>query len=355
MRRIFAFIAVLLLSLPAHAQDVSERAAKPYRIGLLASTTGIAANYGKAVLEGAQLALAELTERGIRAEIIVEDDQSLPRQTAAAWQKLRSADKVQAMIGGTWWANSIVRAVDIPFISCETLYNKEFVLAPNYFSLAGDLRDWISVFEPLVKERRWERGAMVRFVSGFAETLNEEFTRMFSRDGRIFLGALQYSEIQMQEAASLAARVKALSPDVLYFDGQPSSFASFMHKLAELHVSNVAVLTNPIAEDAYNQKSFDPGTFGGEVYYSQRQQLSPSFEAAFKARYGRPPVLHADLGYYALYIIAWALNQPSNAVDAIRSGHTVDNVAFVFDDHNVFRGEIQRIYTFKDRRPRPVN
>ena len=350
----FSFAAWCALAGPDPAQARPNQHVT-VRVGYIGSLTGFAAPYGTAVKEGVELALKDLNSAERRIELFIEDDQSAPKQLAAAYQKLRSLNKIEALITGSWWANSIVHAVErdkIPFLSCETLYNAEYVLAPNYFSLLGYLKDWISVFEPLVGKRGWKSAAMVKFVSGFADTLHHELNRVFSTEGRRFLKYFEYSDFEMKEAATIAARVKALDPQVLYIDAQPQSFAALINRLSEQRIEKLAVLTNPIALDAFNQRLFDPKKFNGQIYFSAREDFESVFIGKFFREYGRSPILNSDLGYYALHLVDRVFAGDGNPVERLRSGAlAVDGRLFSFDGNNIYQGPRQQVYTFKEGVP----
>src|SRR5690606_20207778 len=118
--------------------------------------------------EGAKLAVKELKEKGVPVELIVEDDQSVTKNTVNAYVKLKNTNKVEGIIGGSWWLNAIVKQAEkdkIPLLSCETVYNKDVVEGQNYFILNGDLRTWIRVYEPLLERLNPKSGAMVKYVS----------------------------------------------------------------------------------------------------------------------------------------------------------------------------------------------
>lgn len=338
---VILFFACLSWLFPALAEK------PPLRIGLIASLSGFSARYGTAVLEGARLAAKEIKERGTRIELLVEDDQSSPSQVTSAWQKLSSIDRAEGLIAGTWWANSIAPQASragVPLLSCETLYNREWIATQGYFTLLGDLRDWIRVYEPLVAERGWKKGAMVKFTSGFADTLEEEMRQVFSSQGRSWIKSIEYSDLDLKEAATIAAQLKVLKPDVVYVDAQPQSFAALMKRMTEQKISGMAVISNPIVRDAAEEKLFDPRAFQGEIYYTQRESFRPAFVEKFRAHYGRDPLLNADLGYYALHLLVQALSGQEPAGSALKSGKlSVDQLHFEFDDLNVYRGVRQKV------------
>jgi ABC-type branched-subunit amino acid transport system substrate-binding protein len=307
------------------------------RLGVIASLTGYAAQFGQAVVKGVELAAEELKGSGVEVSIFVEDDRSEMKETVSAYKKLKEANQINAFIGGSWWANAIVKTVErdgIPFLSCETKYDKSFVRAYNYFSLAGDLRNWIRIYEPLIKERGWKKGLMIRFPSGFADTLNDEMKEMFSREGREFLEPIVYSDIEMSGASTLAAKAVAMRPDVIFVDSQPQSFGVFARELAKLRYGG-AVITHETAEEAVVGKSFNTEYFTRNMFYLKRDLYSESFQSAFEKRYNIKPFLNADLGYYAFRIIHEAVKLGGNSVERIKSGVILDGKNIRFDENNV--------------------
>ncbi len=328
---------ILLIIISWFGTVGSAHAEIEIRLGVIASLTGYAAQFGSAVVKGAELAAEELKASGVKVFIFVEDDRSEMKETVSAYRKLKEVNQINALIGGSWWANAIVKTVErdgIPFLSCETKYDKSFVKAYNYFSLAGDLRNWIRVYEPIVKERGWKRGLMIRFPSGFADTLHDEMKEMFSRDGREFLESIVYSDIEMTGAATLAAKAVALNPDVIFLDSQPQSFGVFAKELSKLRYQG-SVISHETAEEAVLGKTFNVDYFGGRMFYIKRDLYAETFRIAFEKRYDQRPFLNADLGYYAFKIIHEAMKSGGNAVERVKSGIVLDGKSIRFDENNV--------------------
>lgn len=352
---LLSFFAALI---DAHSAEPSLRTKlnEPRRIGVIASLSGFAAGYGSAVRDGAIVAAEELRTGDSPVELKVEDDASATRNTLGAYRKLKSLDRIEALVGGSWWMNGIATAVDrdgIPLLSCETLHANDFVQAPHYFTLAGDLREWIRVYEPLIQQRGWKRAAMIKFVSGFSDTLREELQRVFSAHGRTFLGAIEYTDISMTGAQTLATQAKSLGADVLFIDAQPESFADIIRHLQALGVHNLSILTHSAAMDAFRDGLFAPKDFDGEIFFLQRAGYDQSFSERFKARFGRPPSHNADLGYLAVHIASQLSRNSATALSQLREGIVVDGTRYAFNSDNVNRGVRQEIYTF-DRSAQPA-
>jgi branched-chain amino acid transport system substrate-binding protein len=318
----------------------------PLKLGVVSSLTSFAANYGTAVLEGAQVAVDELAAQNVKIELAIEDDQSEAKNAVTAYSKLRNIHGVSAIIGGTWWANAIVKQAErdrLPLISCETLYNDDVVLGDTYFILHGDLRNWIREYEPLINKKGWKRGAIVRYVSGFGATLAREFESIFSRDGRTFAGAVEYSNIDLSEAADIVLKLRRLNPDVIYIDAQPAGLANLLKRLAESGVTATPILTHSIGDDVRRDKLFDLTRFK-EFYFTKRGSYESKFEKAFKEKFHKAPYLNADLGYSAVYLAVAALKS-ADPVATIKQGLSVNGQTFGFDSNNVYSGLRQHVYT----------
>ncbi|RIL12032.1 MAG: hypothetical protein DCC75_01230 [Proteobacteria bacterium] len=344
MRFVISFLLTLqFFSIVSIAEEQSK--VDPIKIGLIGSLSSFAASYGTAVLEGARLAESELKARGARIELLVEDDQSVSKNTASAYSKLVKLDKVQGIIGGSWWLNAIAKQSErdeIPLLSCETLYNLDTVSAKTYFLLQGDLRDWIRAFLPVVEAKGWKSGAIVRYVSGFGQTLSEEMRSLFSQGGRNFLGEITYNDIHLGDAQDIVLKIKRLQPEVLYIDAQPGGFAGLLRKMAEAGLAKTVILSNSIAEDAWRDKLVDYELFPN-VYSSKRITHAESFRRRFREHYKREPLLNADLGYYALLLVHQALQQ-NDPIATLAKGIEIQGIEFLFNDNNVFSGAPQEVW-----------
>lgn len=345
------FTLILGASCVAHAQFDNRPAAsaKPLRIGFIGSLSSFAANYGTSVLQGAQLAIDELADVATKIELHVEDDQSVMKNTVNGYVKLKSTAHVDAIIGGSWWANAIVKLAErdgLVLLSCETLFNDDAVLGRTSFILGGDLRRWIQVYEPLIQEKSWKTAAIVRYASGFGATLAQEMAATFDRESRRFAGAIEYNSIEMSEAPSIVLRLKALQPDVVYVDAQPGGLANLLRKLGESQMTELNIITHSAADDLHREQLLDLSRFKN-LHYTKRTTFDPQFAEKFRDRYEKPPYLEADLGYYAVYLLADAL-QTADPVARLKSGITVQGKRFPFDANNVGEGVRQEVFSARD-------
>ena len=338
----------LLLVLIAVCQQ-SLAYAQPIRIGLIASLTGFAAPYGVAVKEGVELALLQLREGGEQIELFIEDDQSDPAKVISAYRYLKDVKKVQGVIGGSWWVRPLGKITErdsIPLLSCETMQDKDFVPSKTYFLLSGRVADWVRVYDPVFRAQGMRRAAVVRFTSGFGQSISDEMRRLFSTPGREFLGEVEYQDLRFSEASSIVVRLKRMNPDVTYVDGQPEGLANLLKRRGEMGLQSIPVVGHTGLETAITQKLVSP-EYIRNVYFLRRKAPTADFSKRFELKYGRSPVLNSDLGYSAAQMFVRAL-KTVDPLATLRKGMTIDGMVFSFDADQVSDGVAQEIFRMSD-------
>ncbi len=328
--------------------DEAQPTKKPMiTIGVIASLTSFAAPYGRAVTMGSELAADELRKNGIDVRLVIEDDLSDFKNVVTAFHKLTQIDHVDAIVGGTWWLDSIAKLADtrgIPVMSCETLMENGTVPSSTRFIMQGDLRKWVTVFEPAVRDNKWAKGAAIRFISNFGGTLADEMRVMFSHDSRTFVGEFEYSDVQAEQATTLALQLKRSRADVVYIDGQPSGVATILRRMREQGLNKMGILTNSLIMEAVAQGLVQSDQFPN-LYFNTRADAAPLFVQRFKDKFNEAPKLQADLGYYSVLLLAKAL-EAGEPIKRLRDGITIDGKQFQFDAAGVLhsaRQEMRRL------------
>src|SRR4051812_14585963 len=122
MRPVFRFLTPLILG----SVVVAQARAQSIKVGEFASLTGKEATYGQAAHKGTILAVEEVNAAGgvlgRKIELISEDDQSKPGESATIAKKFISRDKVVAVLGEIVSGRSleaapICQTAHIPMIS----------------------------------------------------------------------------------------------------------------------------------------------------------------------------------------------------------------------------------------------
>jgi ABC-type branched-subunit amino acid transport system substrate-binding protein len=87
MSRLLVIALLTFLVTPSHLFAKPEDSSS-LKLGMVTSLTSFAANYGTAVLEGAQVAVEELATQNVHIELAVEDDQSSAKNAVSAYSNL---------------------------------------------------------------------------------------------------------------------------------------------------------------------------------------------------------------------------------------------------------------------------
>jgi ABC-type branched-subunit amino acid transport system substrate-binding protein len=226
------------------------------------------------------------------------------------------------------------------------MQDRDFVRAKTYFILTGRVADWVNIYEPVFQANGWRRGAVVKFTSGFSQTISEEMRRLFSTRPREFLGEFEYQDLRFTEASLIALKLGRLNPDVVYVDGQPEGLANFLRRRAQLKLQSIPVVGHSAFDTALTQKLITVEE-AQNLYFLRREAADASFVERFQGKFKRAPVLSADLGYYAVYMAVQALAAP-DPLEALRRGMNVKGKDFAFDKDQVASGVRQEVYRVSD-------
>lgn len=343
-------LALACTALVAHAES-PELPITNRPIGFIGSLTGFAAKYGQAVSDGANLAIDEAPGE---ARLVIEDDQSNINSVNSAYRKLVSIDHIKGLIGGSWWARPLAPLVQrdgIPFVSVETIRDRDFTFYRNYFVAGGDLRSWVRVFTPVWKERQLKRAAIIRFNSGFAKTIAEEIDSIVKTIGGEIVLDIEYDELDIAAASTYVAQVKRANPDFLYIDAQPESALTILRRLSEQKLSKLPVFGNSVFEVVCRSDGSPCASFS-EIYYNYRSSLSAAFSAAFFKKYGRQPELNSDIAYFSTKMLLAALQQPDPVSTLEKMQFRIDGgEVLYFDNEHVLQGLKQKVRTLKNGVP----
>ncbi len=319
------------------------------KIGLVASLSGFAAPYGVAVKEGVELAISELDGAGERIELVVQDDQSDPTKVLSAYRFLKDIEKIELLVGGSWWVRPLAQITErdgIPLLSCETMQDADLVPSATYFVLSGRVADWVRVYEPLFREHSMHRAAVVRFTSGFSQSILDEMRHLFSHSGRELVGVFEYQDLRLSEAQSIGLRLKHIRPDVTFVDGQPEGLANFLRRREEMRMQDLPIVGHSAIEAAI-EEGLVKAQHMRNVYFLRRRPPHPEFGKRFKEKFGRAPVLSADLGYAALHMAVAAL-ESHDPLTTLRKGMTIAGIKLELDAQQVADGIPQEIHRMRE-------
>ncbi|MEI8088611.1 MAG: ABC transporter substrate-binding protein [Opitutaceae bacterium] len=313
--RLLLTLAVLALAL--RAQDT-------IKVGEYASLTGKEASFGQQSHKGLTLAIEELNAAGgvlgKKLDLITEDNQTKPGESATAVKKLISRDKVVALIGEVASGRSleaapIAQAAKIPMIA-PAATNPKVTQTGNYIFRVC----FIDPFQGTVMAKfaqtdlKAKKVAVLSSVSNaYSVGLAKFFKETFTANGGIIVSEKNFSEGDKDFRAQLTA-VKAAGADAVFVPSYYTEAALIARQARDLGI-NVPFFGGDgwVADQLLE--------IGGEAlngcYYSthfspeNQDPVVQTFVKKFKARWGanENPDAFAALGYDAAYVLVDAIKR----------------------------------------------
>jgi branched-chain amino acid transport system substrate-binding protein len=312
----------LLITLAALA--LALRAQDTIKVGEYASLTGKEASFGQQSHKGLTLAIEELNASGgvlgKKLELITEDNQTKPGESATAVKKLISRDKVIALIGEVASGRSleaapIAQAAKIPMIA-PAATNPKVTQTGNYIFRVC----FIDPFQGTVMAKfaqtdlKAKKVAVLSSVSNaYSVGLAKFFKETFTANGGIIVSEKNFSEGDKDFRAQLTA-VKAAGADAVFVPSYYTEAALIARQARDLGI-NVPFFGGDgwVADQLLE--------IGGEAlngcYYSthfspeNQDPVVQAFVKKFKVRWGanENPDAFAALGYDAAYVLVDAIKR----------------------------------------------
>lgn len=300
--------------------------AEPIRIGEVEPLTGKEAAFGQSSHHGVVLAVEEINAAGgvfgRPLELLTEDNQSRPGDSATITKKLIARDRVVAVINGgtsTQCLESapICQAAHVPLIATTATNPQVTAVGPYVFRTC-----FIDSFQGAVLAKfarqtlRAQHVALLTSVSStFSVGLANVFRAAFVAQGGTIVGEQKYAEGDKDFRAQLTA-IRAQNPDVVVAMGYYTEGALICRQARELGIACPLISGDgweapeliEIGGPAVN------GVFFSAHYSSEsRAPEVQGFVKKYQAKYaGEIPDSLAPLAYDAVRILAAAIARAGN-------------------------------------------
>jgi branched-chain amino acid transport system substrate-binding protein len=314
-------IPSLLVSLLALA--VAARAQDTIKIGEFASLTGKDATFGQSQHKGITLALEEINAAGNtlgkKIEVLVEDNQSKPGESATVAKKLLSREKVIALLGEVTSGRSLevaplAQGAKIPMIATGAT-NPAVTQKGDYIfrvCFIDDFQGTVMAKFALADLKAKKVATLTSVSSAYSVGLAKFFKETFTAGGGTVVAEQKFNEGDKDFRAQLTA-IKAASVDAVFVPGYYTEVALIARQARSLG------LTVPLfGGDGWESEKLLE--IGGDAlngcFYSthftpeNKDPKTAEFVKKFKARWSNEtPDAYAALGYDALYILVDALKR----------------------------------------------
>ncbi len=320
-----ALASGLLAAGPALAQEV-------VKIGYSGPLSGGAAQYGKNVLDGMQLAVAELNAAGpeiagkkVKIEIVPLDDKYNPSETAINAQRLAQQHKTPAILvphsGGIFALqttnernNFIVLAYSsVPQITSRG--NKLTLRIPPEFT------SYIEPFSKYTMERFGKKVAMVGADHDYAKAWAALFKPGWEKLGGTVVAENPMSYNRATDFYSGVSKALAEKPDVLFVGGASEPTALVVKQARELGFKGGFVVMDQAKLDEMARVVGGYGPLEGAIGVMPVSEDSKAETKAFVERFGkaypgRTPGSEAQWNYTAVHATVKAMQLAGTASDA---------------------------------------
>jgi len=324
LRFLIAFVA--LCSLAFAAAPTGE----PIKFGFFMSITGRDASFGEAALRGARLAVDDLNTAGgvlgRPVELIVEDNRSIPGESATAAKKLLSRDKVVALIGEcasarTLEAAPIAQAAGIPLVTPASTNPKVTAVGDCIFRMCfADPFQGAVLATYAWKNLGLRRAALlIDSTAPYSVGLAEVFAKTFTALGGEIAASQKYSGDAKDFRAQLTT-IRSTKADAIFLPGYYVAAGLVAQQSRELGLR--ATLLGGDGFEAPQLLEIGGAALEGTVYsthYSaeSKDPVSRRFVSTYEARHGNAPVGLAALAYDSVQLVA----------DAARRAGTTERTA----------------------------
>ena len=321
-----ALSAGLLGAASAQAQEV-------VKIGYSGPLSGGAALYGKNVLDGMQMAAAEINAAGLevagkkyKLEIVALDDKYNPSETAINAQRLVQEHKTPAILcphsGGSF--------------AMQTTNEQQKVLLLSYTSVPQvtargnklTLRippEFTSYIEPFVKHAMGKYGKNMAIANAdhdYAKAWTAAFKPAWEAAGGKVVAENPMSYNRATDFYSGVSRVLAAKPDVLFIGGASEPTGLVVKQARELGFKGGFVIIDQAKMDEIGKITGGYGMLEGSIGVLPLVEDSAPDSKAFVERFrkthpGRDPSSEVSLNYSAVHATVAAMKIAGTVTDAM--------------------------------------
>jgi branched-chain amino acid transport system substrate-binding protein len=315
----------------ACAQDV-------VKIGIAGPLSGEIAHLGKAMENGAAMAIDDLNARGttiggkkVVFKLISEDDAADPKQGTAVAQKLVDAH-VRGVIGHansgtTLPASRIYHLAGIPEISPSATtptythqgFNNVFRVVANDNMLGTTLGRYA------VDQLHARRIAVIDDRSAYGQGVADEFVKSVRRGraGGAAIVAREFTSAKATDFTAILTGIKAKRPDLIFFGGMDAGGAGLVRQMKALGMQVPFLGGDGICTEAFPQLAAG-AVRDGAVYCAEaggvegaREKALNDFIARFHAKYHSDIQTYAPYNYDAVMVMVAAMQKAGSSDPAV--------------------------------------
>jgi len=305
MKKLALLAAAAVLALPGVG-------AAQVKIGFINSITGPEAPIGENLTNGVDLAMEDLAKKGIKIQLVKQDDTGKTPVAMSAMEQLATGDEVSMIVGPYTSANAnavakLALQYKVPQI-IPAAAKEDITKQGNGFVFRVNAPAHAYAQSLLDASLAFGKPKSIAFIyesTDFGTSVAAAGKEYAAKKGLQIVGDEAYQK-GAPDYRSTLTKIKAASPDLVFMVSYVADAILLMRQAREIGLQPQAFLGGGAG--------FDTAQFEGEKdistgVYSTTQWTpemgtpgAAEFEARYKAKYGKKPTYHAACAYASMMI-----------------------------------------------------
>ena len=302
--------SILALSFALHAQT-------PIKIGVINCATGTQAPIGEYMSNGYKLALEDLQKKGIKVELVIEDDTGKPQVSMSAMEKLVTRDQVAGVVGpySSACANAVSKLAEkykvpllVPVASKEdiTRQNQKFV-----YRLSATTEDYASILISMAQKLGKPKTMAILNENTDFGTSGAKSAKAYAAQVGIRVVVEEAYASGSPDYRSTLAKIKGMNPDLVFMVSYVADGILLMRQAREVGLAPQAFLgagAGFASSEFAREQAISNNVFSSTQWTTDvNGPGAKDFGKRYKAKFGKEEVpYHAANAYASMMVMAEA-------------------------------------------------
>jgi branched-chain amino acid transport system substrate-binding protein len=287
------------------------------KLGVINCVTGTQAPIGEYISNGYKLAVEDLQKKGIKVELVSEDDTGKPQVSMSAFEKLATRDRVAAVVGpySSACANAVSKLAEkykvpllVPVASKEdiTRQNQKFV-----FRLSATTEDYASILISMAQKLGQPKTMAILNENTDFGTSGAKSAKAYAAQVGLQVVAEEAYQAGSPDYRSTLAKVKATKPDLVFMVSYVADGILLMRQAREVGLQPQAFLgagAGFASSEFAREQAISHGVFSSTQWtVDVSWPGAKDFGKRYKAKFGKDEVpYHAANAYASMMVMAEA-------------------------------------------------
>ncbi len=333
-------MSILIFSLISSCTNQKNETLK---VGAILPLSGPGAIHGEQLRKGMELAREELSQDGVKIEIIYEDSEANAVKGIAAYNKLKSVDNVDVIY-------SAFSRVTIPLIALADSDKKPIIFSLVAATGAADKSPYAfrffstdkqfsePHFDAKLKIDKYKKIATIYLNDEYGVSINNGIIERANKEGFDIVSQESF-EAGTTDFRTQLTKIKSKNPDaILTISAFPSEAIGIMQQIEELGIQQVIFEATTQLSSKNIRDELGNSTEGDYTlsYPFILGKTGDEFRNKYIRRYKEDPLFQAPFGYGAIKLIGKATNgkvmsglEIRDAILALKSIDTPNGISII--------------------------